>query len=422
MSDTPEFNWPDWAILAQDGKRVAYYPSGVRGVGRRKFAGVARYPGGPSAFVRDLVRQHKANVELGVPADADWHWLCEQWVTANEGVLKEGTFRARVSAINNWIAVDETDPRLAGRGVGRVLLGDTNLSTLTTVLSAMVTGPEPERRAVATIGNVRDTMFVIAEWARSEGRTYLSPDPFGTRSDQKRPLREIFAKAKRTGQKRDSGDPDKDRHITLAHVPKWEQVVELSEAWADHVGGLAGSRKIGELYGAALRVTAGSGLRTCEELGLTVPQVNLDTLSIYVGHQIDRYVKWEPGEPMPTTLPKHDRTRHVAVWEKVEEDLTLLMDAAADRGDAVLLRPLPGVTWQTDWYERHLLTVRTKIGWGWPNHYLRHHYGSYTLAPIDKGGRGRLPVEVQEWMGHASLQTTLETYVHKLSADRVGRI
>lgn len=422
MNDDSTFEWPDWAMLATDGKRVAYYPSGVRGVGKRRFAGVARYPGGADAFVRDLVRQHQSNLELGVPAGADWYWLCEQWVAANTGILKEGTIRARVSAINNWIAVDETDPRLAGRGIGRVLLGDTDVSTLTTVLNAMVAGPAHERRSASTIGGVRDAMMVIAEWARSERRTYLRPDPFGTRSDQKRALKDIFAKAKKTGQKRDSGDPDKDRHIAFAHVPTWEQVVELSEAWADRVGGLARSRKIGDLYGASLRVTAGSGLRTCEALGLTVPQIDLDTLAIFISHQLDRYKKWQPGQEMPTRLPKYDKTRHTAVWEKVEDDLNLLVKAAHDRGDDVLLRPIEGVTWQADWYERHLLVLRESIGWKWSNHYLRHHYGSYTLAPLDKGGRGRLPVEVQEWMGHASLMTTLDTYVHKLSADRVGRI
>ena len=52
-------------------------------------------------------------------------------------------------------------------------------------------------------------------------------------------------------------------------------MTDLANAVGDVAGGRASSKKIGDIYAAAIRVTAGTGLRMCELLALTSDRVNL---------------------------------------------------------------------------------------------------------------------------------------------------
>jgi integrase len=113
---------------------------------------------------------------------------------------------------------------------------------------------------------------------------------------------------------------------------------------------------------------------------------------------------------MPTAPPKH-RRNHVAVaWAKVEDDLKAAV-AFVGGGDAPLFAPYRGQVWFADAWGTVLRTTREEIGWPWPPHYLRHHYGSYSVSPREAGGLGMPEVEVQHSMGHADLSTTMNTYV-----------
>jgi integrase len=197
-------------------------------------------------------------------------------------------------------------------------------------------------------------------------------------------------------------------------VPTWTQVCDFADAVADRAGGLYRSRRTGERLGAGIRVSAGSGLRLCELLGLVPFEVNLDRGLITVRHQLDRYRAWRPGEPMPTSLPKHHNPkrgfRSAVLWELVRDDVGRLLH---DSGEGPLLPPPPNVTWWADGWGRLLKASADDIGWRWPPHYLRHHYGSYCLAPVESGGRGMTAVEVQHSLGHTKLSTTLDTYVQQ---------
>jgi hypothetical protein len=104
----------------------------------------------------------------------------------------------------------------------------------------------------------------------------------------------------------------------------------------------------------------------------------LTTGLLEVKVQLDRYVAWNGNGPMPTRPPKYDRVRTAVAWAKVRTDLE---------------------------------AARTDIAWRWPAHYLRHHYGTYSLAPKSVGGFGFAPAEVQASMGHTHLTTTLDTYI-----------
>jgi integrase len=56
--------------------------------------------------------------------------------------------------------------------------------------------------------------------------------------------------------------------------------------------------------------------------------------------------------------------------------------------------------------------------WLWKSHYLRHVYGSWSLASQDHGGLGWSITLVQESMGHVSERTTREIYRHVILPER----
>src|SRR5690606_10549360 len=49
-------------------------------------------------------------------------------------------------------------------------------------------------------------------------------------------------------------------------------------------------------------------------------------------------------------------------------------------------------------------------------HWWRHHFATYSLAPVESGGFGLDVHSVMAWLGHSSSRTTLSTYRHEMES------
>jgi integrase len=287
--------------------------------------------------------------------------------------------------------------------IGDVRLIDTNRSTLTAVIDAAV----ESGNGASSFETELQTLNVVARWA--EERMWLPEDPFGSPSKVTSTIR--------AGKKLVlAGIANSSEEVRLKDVPTWDDVLNLADAVETTTRRLIGDEVLALKYAAAIRVSAGSGLRLCELLALTVSDIDLTSGTISVTKQLNRYLPWDDGAAMPVLRPKYDSTRDVRVWRRVANDLEFLMASAGS--DGVLIPPRsPGKSWADGWANL-LKAARESISWKWTPHYLRHHYGSYSTAPITDGGFGQAYPAVQKWMGHRNLKTTLETYVHDLSSDQ----
>jgi integrase len=386
---TDTLGWlPDWIKLTTGG-RLVYWDEFAVGKGSRKWL---RYVDEADATdkARALVKLSARSVGLSVAAGATWADLCQAWVDAHDGKLNEGTFRRRLTIINVWIVPT----------VGDVEVVNTDLSTLLTVADSAVAANTGRSNFDAVV----QTMQVIAEWGRA--RKWLPADPLGADGDRRAQLKRLRASLKNAAAH--AANDGNEKGVTIDQVPTWDQVCELADAVADRVAGIAKSAKTGEQFGRAVRISAGTGLRLTELLALTPDDIDVATGIVTVNKQLDRYVAWNDGEPMPTGPPKHNRNRRALAWASVKDDIDAAIKFA---GDGPLFAPYRSQVWWADAWGRVLEASRDDIAWPWPPHYLRHHYGSYSLAPREAGGLGLPAVEVQRSLGHADLSTTLDTYI-----------
>jgi integrase len=202
--------------------------------------------------------------------------------------------------------------------------------------------------------------------------------------------------------------------IRLRDVPTWDDVLVLANSLHDVILEETGDKTVAKQFAAAVRVNAGSGLRQCELLAVTTSDVSLEAGTVTVNKQLDRYIPWTAGDAMATRPPKYRLARQVRVWSIIKNDLKFLVDHAG--ADGVLIPRLGGATLWADAWANRLNKAREAVGWSWTQHYLRHHYGSYTTASRDDGGLGQSYPAVQTWMGHKHLETTMRTYIHDVSA------
>lgn len=399
MSTRPKWTGelPEW-IHVWDDFRIGYYPSGAKGKGARK---VVR--GGKSwADVERRVRQIRAEVQAGmslkVDQDATWTTLCAAWAAQHADNIPEGTYRLRLSAINSHILP----------AIGSVRLVETDSTTLNAIIESFLETSNGQSRFKVVI----QTLRVIEGWARR--KKWVIPNCFGSDSD----VREAISSAEATIITRKGIVDHDDVSITMADVPTKADVEALAKAVQEIAERRIGVKGSGLRYARAIRVAAASGLRMCELLGLTVDKVDLKNGFIMVDHQLDRYVSWAPNEPMPTAPPKSRRKRKVRVWRSAERDLRALVNEAGP--DGVLLPPINNASWWADQWGHLLAEAIKECGWRWTPHYLRHHYGSYSTAAKSRGGKGMDYPTVQKSLGHASLKTTLDTYIHSTASDESG--
>ena len=391
MSTYRRPDWlPEWVNINADG-RLSWYDGGIKGAGTRRQKR-CRTTEAAETEARRIVALAARSVGLSVSVGTTWADLCQAWTDAHDGRMPEGTFRRRLSVINAHIV-----PR-----IGTVPVAETSLASLMTVADGAVDAGVGR----STFDGVVQTMCVVADWGRE--RQYLPADPLGAYGDRRSALRRARRRlaADATRQVQQDGNEE---GITLDRVPTWDDVTALADAVTDRIGGRARSRAIGERYGRAVRIAAGTGLRLCELLALNVDRVDLNAGVVIVDRQLDRYTAWNGTGKMPTTPPKYGRKRKALVWAKVRADLEAAIAEAGD--DGVLFPPYDAQAWWADGWGRLLEAAREDASWTWPGHWLRHHYGSFSLAPRDAGGYGLPPAEVQASLGHRNLTTTLSTYI-----------
>jgi integrase len=380
---------PKWIRVFKDG-RIGYWPSKVAGSGKRKvIRGGSKYD---EALKRawEIVDEVEIGAKLKVDLDATWTTLFLQWERHHVVALLEGTYRARLSAINRRLLI----------AIGHVRLIDTDQTTLSTVIDAAVASGN----GLASFDTEIQTLTSIARWA--ERRKWLPKDPFGSHID----IVESVKQGKRLAAQRVAPT----EAIHLRDVPTWDDVEILAGALKVVVFTKSDDKKLAMRYQAAVRVAAATGLRLCELLALTTSDVDLANGVVVVNKQLDRYVPWELDTPMRTCKPKYGVTREVRVWKKVSKDLAFLVKNA--NSDGVLVpRFGKGKLWADAWANL-LKDARKAANWTWTPHYLRHHYGSYSTARREDGGLAQSYPAVQRWMGHAKLKTTMETYIHDVSA------
>ena len=330
---------PSWIRVFSDG-RIAYYPDKVVGKGHKR---VVVRGGQTHADALKRAAEIIAEVEIGaslkIDHDTTWATLFIQWERHHVTRLLEGTYRARMSAINRRLLP----------AIGDVRLIDTDRSTLTTVIdSAIESG-----NGIASYESELQTLTVVAQWA--EDRQWVVENPFGSASKATKAI----AAGKKLLLTRDDHDEKK---IRLRDVPSWDDVVVLSDAVHTTTLRLIGDATLAKKYSAAVRVAAASGLRLCELLALNVSDVDLHNGVISVTKQLDRYVTWAPGSSMPVQKPKHGSVRDVRVWKRVKDDLAYLVSTAGT--DGVLIPPrTAGALWADGWANL-LKAARASIGRG----------------------------------------------------------
>ena len=381
---------PKWIRVSADG-RISYYPNKQVGKGnpRKQIRGGKTFADAMKR-AEEIVAEVEIGSKLKIDLEATWTTLFAQWERHHVNVIEEGTYRVRMSAINRRLLA----------AIGDVRLIDTDRSTLTTVIDAAVASGN----GASSLESEVQTLTSIAKWA--EERLWLPEDAFGSLSKVRDAIKRGRALA--------ASNNTPEENIGLQDVPAWKEVLNLAKSFHDVILAETGNRTVAKQFAAAVRVNAGSGLRQCELLALTTSDVSLSDGTIKVDKQLDRYVPWEIGVPMATRPPKYKMTRRVRAWSKIQSDLKFLVDQAG--ADGVLIPRLGEATLWADAWANRLDKARESVNWRWTQHYLRHHYGSYTTASRDDGGLGQSYPAVQTWMGHKHLETTMRTYIHDVSS------
>jgi integrase len=248
----------------------------------------------------------------------------------------------------------------------------------------------------SVVTNVSRTLSALLTWA--DEWEYFGPDlPFGLTSAARA---EKVRKAKLEASRRREVSGTTGRGIRLEQCPGMEDDTALAEA-VELVYPGYGRRMVW--------LGLGSGLRIGELLALRTEHVDLEKGIIHVTQQLDRNNHWPA-----TTLPKGGKVRDAFLWTAlVPIAASLAQDASAhDADDPGWLFPRHRST--VGWADMagHLVGEAVHaIDWAWTFHWLRHAYASWLLAPPAVGGYGRAATDVQRWLGHQKLSTTLDTYV-----------
>jgi integrase len=205
--------------------------------------------------------------------------------------------------------------------------------------------------------------------------------------------------------------PDRKPANTL-QVLEPEQVLDLVDA-------------VPHRYRAVIITAAGTGLRPGELFGLTVDRVNFLKRTITVNQQLVRD-RTNGGVKLTPKLKTKTSYRDVPMAPTV-------IDAMAAHLDAYGPHPEMDLVFTSEWggpiqqfpFSQMFENARLRAGipeWRWKDdaepptpHDLRHFYASMLLRSA-RSSRNSIRV-VQERLGHASAQVTLDTYGHLFSDE-----
>jgi integrase len=161
-----------------------------------------------------------------------------------------------------------------------------------------------------------------------------------------------------------------------------------------------------------LKVAALCGLRASELRGLRWCDVDLKAHELHVRQRADRWSNIGPpkSDSGTRTVPfGADLALALKQWKlacpKGELDLVFPSRVGTVLGDRNFTHRL-----ETVFRAAHVVDRHGKAKYG--PHALRHFFASWCINPKDRGGR-ELPAKVvQEWLGHSSINITLDIYGH----------
>lgn len=398
-----------WCGIYAD-NRIWYWTGGKYKLGNR----VVVRGGSSRDLAEKALRQIVSDIQRGGSLNIDegttWSVLLAKWVEEHD-TDKEGTIRTRKSAIDAQLIP----------AIGDVRIVRTSRSTLAKVIDHCLRQTDIGE---SRFDSVMQTLNVVTKWAVQ--REYLMRNPFGFQEEVSDSVREG---RKRIKAKR-SKSPTKSGSAKGAYrpedVPTWETILRLADAAAATVRRIDGCTRSARRMAAAIRVAAGTGLRECELLGLVKADIDFEHGYINLWRQIDRYETFG-SDTVYAPLKGMDRMdaanpRRVRVWKKVEKDLRYLVKYAAPSGELLVLPANHKCKNVITWWEERTDVARSQSGFAWSLHILRHHYGSYSTATREDGGLGLSYATVQKSMGHRSLKTTMDTYIHNVRSEEDGWI
>ena len=183
-----------------------------------------------------------------------------------------------------------------------------------------------------------------------------------------------------------------------------------------------------------------TGLRTGEMIGLTWDAVDWEKRTLTVNKTLEfRYKQdeWRAGPPKTQhsyrTIPLTDRAYEIlkGIWDSRPEqkesptlDKTLeYIDRRTGISSKLVMRDLVFVNWRTgepaknSSYDTHLYKLCDEAGIKhFCMHALRHTYATRAIE------RGVQPKVLQQLLGHASIKTTMDRYVHVTDESLVNAI
>ena len=168
---------------------------------------------------------------------------------------------------------------------------------------------------------------------------------------------------------------------------------------------------------------AATGLRECEALAAHTSRIRISQQIVRIDRQLDRYEPWDPGQRPPLTAPKHNIERNAVVWPEFIPMLRELVAYADEFNEGWLFAPTAGQRWWADAFPnliKRATQEQVDLGqspWTHRLHSLRHFYASHSLAGQEHGGQGWSVPFVSRSLGHASEETTKQTYRHIISGE-----
>jgi len=347
---------PRGAVPARVDKnnRVAFYPSGLAGVGSRRYHRASSAVEAES-FADGIISLGRGGRPLETHYTEPAFMAMKAFLThlQNTGQPR-GTWAQYRSNWNCWMPKEVALARCCD-------LYELHWASVFT--AAVENGA-----SVGTLSAITRTLGALMTFGMHHG--YFQSEPFGPT----RMRRDVVRAAKQAAIGRDG---DNATGITIDLCPHADEISEYADALEMVYPG----------YGRRLVLLAfRCGARIMELAALRDDDLDPDQLTVAIGAQLDRNRPWPA-----TRLPKNHKPRVADLWGIGEDNArSLIADARNRPGPHAgwLFPPLPGVT---NWADKlsHLATDAARAcSWKdtWTFHWTRHSYAAYSLAPTTRGG------------------------------------